>query len=436
MNKMLRKVNDKENKQVEKFDRVVGYKEIKDELMQLRKFLHQIDTYRKFGVRIPRGVLLYGEPGVGKTVMARSIADDGIALVEVRAADCCENDTVSRLQSAFEQARNQAPSILLLDELDKIAGTSMNFFMESNDDTRKVLLQELDKLTANDGVLVVATCNDLSELGDALVRSGRFDRIINVEGPTEKERKLILQCYFDKLKLKVTASCKELARITPCYTGAELECIVNESGLVAMNGNHEVTMSIVQKVINKLAFHGGVVSDKHQVAVHEAGHALVALILSPDNLFGASVISQGSSAGHVQFVGREELRTSQDEEDAIAVMLAGRVAEREVLGKIYLGSRSDLNRAYKKASNLVVDNAIYGYQYFLGENEKNMPGVPIPASVKEKIFEVLNRMDAVATDIIKKHRKTLDVIVSELEKKLVLDRKDLVAILKSDKNLA
>ena len=138
----------------------------------------------------------------------------------------------------------------------------------------------------------------------------------------------------------------------------------------------------------------------------------------------------------MQFVGREELRTSQDEEDAIAVMLAGRVAEREVLGKIYLGSRSDLNRAYKKASNLVVDNAIYGYQYFLGENEKNMPGVPIPASVKEKIFEVLNRMDAVATDIIKKHRKTLDVIVSELEKKLVLDRKDLVAILKSDKNLA
>lgn len=171
------------------FDRIAGYEKEKTELLQLRKFLHNVDRYQEMGVRIPRGIILYGEPGVGKTVMARAIADEGIALIEVRAADCCEENTTEKLQTAFEQAKSHSPSVLLLDELDKIAGSSRFYYMEDNDTIHKVLLQELDKLAENDGVLVVATCNNIRSLGDALVRSGRFDRQLSVDVPGEKDRK-------------------------------------------------------------------------------------------------------------------------------------------------------------------------------------------------------------------------------------------------------
>ena len=425
------------------FPTIVGYEKEKAELLQLRKFLHNAETYRRMGVRIPRGLVLYGDPGVGKTMMARSIADDGITLVEVRAADCCEENTAEKLQEAFETARGNAPAVLLLDELDKIAGSSSYYFMEGNDNIRKVLLQELDGLRESDTVLVVATCNNLHCLGDALVRSGRFDRRLFVAPPCEKDRKKILAKYFGKLKMDCNLDFGYLARVTPGCTGAELECIANEAGIVAVEKKRRtVCMEDVRNVMNRLAFHGQ--SEKNGtknsriIAVHEAGHALVALTLAPECVYGASILAQGETNGHMQFICDDgELISAESEENAAAILLAGLVAEREILGKIYLGSSCDLRRAREKIHALLTKYGVYGYEYLSDMHIRVGPGMETAsAAVEQKTAEVMRAMDERASDIIVNKRDRLEKIAKALQEKFVLSREELFALVGKTKGKA
>ena len=393
------------------FESIAGYEKEKEELLQLRRFLHNVGKYREMGVRIPRGLVLYGEPGVGKTVMARAIADDGIALIEVRAADCCEENTAEKLQSAFEKAKTSAPAVLLLDELDKLAGGSRYYFMEDNDNTRKILLQELDKLAENDGVLVVATCNDIRSLGDALVRSGRFDRQLAVVPPSEKDRKKILAQYFGKLKIESELDFGYLARITPGYTGAELECIANETGIAAMEKKkRSICPDDVRKVMNRLAFHGQEEKNNEKnnrvVAVHEAGHVLAALILTPDCIYGASILAQGGTSGHTQFI-----------------------CERIYLGKNYLGSSSDLHRAREKVRDLLTRHGAYGYEYLTDGRTVIGPGMELASeAVEKKTAEIMQALDERAADILSHMRAKMEKLVSALMKKYVLSREEILKL--------
>ena len=213
--------------------KIVGYEKERKEIAQLREMLKNSARYRKYGIRIPRGIVLYGEPGVGKTALAKSIAADGISLIELRAANCCEEDAVNELKAVFERAKNSAPAVILLDELDKIAGTSESFMMEMNDSIKKALLQELDGLNEDDDVLVAATCNDTDSIGEALLRPGRFDRRLHIEAPDEATRRLIVKEYFDRLKMKNDVDYGYIAKITYGYTGAKIECLANETGILA-----------------------------------------------------------------------------------------------------------------------------------------------------------------------------------------------------------
>lgn len=421
--------------------RIIGYEKERKELKELGEMLINVDKYRKMGIRIPRGLVLYGEPGVGKTVMASSIAGKGVAVVEVRAGEICSAGKEECLHESFKFAKQHAPAVLILDELDKIAGTSHYFFMEQNADVNKILLQELDRLNDNDAVLVVATCNDTLCLGDALLRPGRFDRQIHVILPDENTRKKIFKYYFSKVAFTCVADYEYLAKISYLKTPADIECIVNESAIYAMhNKKTEITIDDVRYVINKMAFDGAPdepienEEEAYRVAVHEAGHALVAMSLLPNSLYGASIIPQGNSNGHVEVIQSERTAKSlKDIEAEIAVSLAGRVAEREILGDIYMGAIPDLQKATIMAHDLLSKHGAYQYSFILkstGHYSENPLSEQSKYEMECKFNEILKNADKKSTEIIKSNKHAFDEIVNKLVENKILSHEELLAIKK------
>lgn len=418
---------------------IVGYEKEQQEIRQLREMLKNAERYRDYGVRIPRGIVLYGEPGVGKTVLAKSLAADGISLIELRAANCCEDDAVQELKEIFERAKQATPSVILLDELDKIAGTSDRFMMEMNDNIKKTLLQELDSLSNEDNVLVVATCNDTDSLGSALLRPGRFDRQLHIEAPDEETRKLIIKEYFGRLKVKADLNFDYLARITYGYTGAKIECLANEAGIMAMDKPEpSVDLSDIRVIMNKFAFGSNAkkpsddMTKLRSVAIHEAGHALIALKLSPDCLFGASILPQGESCGHIQFINPDEgVGTVSEIENEAAVLLGGHIAERIVLGEYLTGADSDMRGAVGRIHYLTVTQAAYGYAgATLGTNMRLSETISekLKESVCDTILKKLNDIDSMVEKLISENLELHSKIVSALMKRQTLSRDELFEI--------
>ena len=185
-------------------NRIIGYEKEQSELASLADMLLRCSQFNKLGVRIPRGIVLCGEPGVGKTEMARSISQlhNGIGLVEVRASDYCGTDNVCEvLTQAFEEAKRKAPCVLLLDELDKSSGSLPSFLSEECDDVNKALLHLLEEIKPSDAVLAVVTCNDLNALSRSLLRPGRLDRVLMIDAPDKYTRVKILKYYFGRIRI-------------------------------------------------------------------------------------------------------------------------------------------------------------------------------------------------------------------------------------------
>lgn len=418
---------------------IVGYEKEQEEIRQLREMLKNAERYRDYGVRIPRGIVLYGEPGVGKTVLAKSLAADGISLIELRAANCCEDDAVKELKEVFEKAKQATPSVILLDELDKIAGTSDRFMMEMNDSIKKTLLQELDSLSNEDNVLVVATCNDTDSLGSALLRPGRFDRQLHIEAPDEETRKLIIKEYFGRLKVKADLNFDYLSRITYGYTVAKIECLANEAGIMAMDRPEpSVDLSDIRVIMNKFAFGSNAkkpsddLTKLRNVAVHEAGHALVALKLAPDCLFGASILPQGESCGHIQFINPDEgVGTVSEIENEAAVLLGGHIAERVVLSEYLTGADSDMRGAVGRIHYLAVSQAAYGYAgATLGTNMRSSDTISekLKESVCNTVLKKLNDIDGMVEKLISENLELHSKIVKALMEKQTLSRDELFEI--------
>ena len=408
--------------------RIAGYEKEVAQLEQLKDFLHNAEKYANCGVHIPKGVLLYGYPGVGKTVMAKSIADEHINIVELRAADCTRDNSEEFIQEAFAKAKEMKPCLLLIDEFDKIAGCREEFYMEMNDKAMKILLQELDSLKEENGVLVVATCNDIRRLGPALVRSGRFDRIFEIGLPSLDDRKKILSLYYDKITMEKSLDVDYVARVTSGYSGAQLECLVNESGILAIErGQTSIDFDCFQTAMNRLAFHGieGEIKDneKHLVSVHEAGHAIVALYLKPDKLSTATIIPQGQSKGHTRMIFDEDMYCSKNSDglDDVAIALGGRVAEIVEFGEASCGCSDDLGKALRTLDFMITEGGKFGYEYLQCRTIRG--GVSSEEQCQKivtKRIELLNEMHEKVKNIITEHKGVFDKIVSALETKHLL----------------
>ncbi len=421
---------------------IVGYEQEKQELATIREMLQHAEFYRRNGVRIPRGLLLSGDPGVGKTVLAKSISGDGIALVELRAATCCEDEAVEAVCNAFAQAKETAPAVLLLDELDKIAGLSGHFYMEDNDRIRKTLLQELDALSSEEDVLVVATCNDADCMSDELIRPGRFDRRIEISTPDEDTRYAILQEYFGRISAEKQFNLNTLAGNTRGFSGAKLECLANECGILALEKDvPSITEADVRTALNKLEFGA---NEKcpfedftmlHRVAAHEAGHAFAALFLCPDNLYGASVMPQGNSNGHIRFVPQERrVQSISEVETEAAVLLAGHVAERVILGEYLTGSSRDIAAATTRLYHLCVREAAYGYDtvlFGLNRGMTDLPGEMLKAKLARTVEEKLKELDARVERLIYDNPHVYSAVCHALEEKKTLTRDELLEIKKA-----
>ena len=422
---------------MEKMDCIVGYENEKKELLQLRRMLHEANTYRENGLRIPRGLILCGAPGIGKTVLARSIADKGIHLEEVQASQGRGKKAQEEIQEAFRVAKMSAPSVLILDELDKSFGGGMELLTGGRDNFTKVLLQELDSIDEFSPVLVVATCNEIEPISGALLRSGRFDRILKMDIPDAETRLKILRHYLRKVKIQKKFDEKQVAKITQGYTGAQIECLVNECGIRAMEREEKViTIEDVREAINKMAFYGAVkeplkdVNERRKIAVHEAGHAIVSLALEPESFHMATILPQGESEGHVTFVGEEGTMPSiHYMEHRVAMALGGRVAERMVYGENFLGSSSDLISAAKMMHQLLVVHAAYGYDYVMGA--ANAQGLPLISdegkeATRLKVSEKLSEMDGVAERVITEQRPLFDALVELLLERQTVNREDIM----------
>ena len=373
-------VFDKENSKKVTFKDVAGLEEAKVEIMEIVDFLKKPDKYKSIGAKIPKGALLVGPPGTGKTLLAKAVAGEAnVPFLSISGSDFVEMFVgvgASRVRDLFEQAKQKAPCILFIDEIDAIgrargknAGFSGN---DERENTLNQLLTEMDGFQTNTGVIVLAATNRVDILDKALMRAGRFDRQIEVGLPDVKEREEIFDVHLRPLKLDPELDRTFLAKQTPGFSGADIANVCNEAALIAARHNkkyvsREDFLAAIDRIIGGLERKNKIISDKEKrvIAYHEAGHATVSWILeNASPLIKVTIIPRGKSLGAAWYLPEErQITTREQMMDELAAMLGGRVSEQINFGEVSTGALNDLERATKMAYAMV---AYYGMSEKVG----------------------------------------------------------------------
>jgi cell division protease FtsH len=354
------------------FKDVAGIEEAKDEVSELIEFLKNPKRFQRLGGRIPRGVLLIGPPGCGKTLLAKAIAGEAdVPFFSISGSDFVEMFVgvgASRVRDLFKQAKDNSPCIIFLDEIDAIGRRRGASFVGGGHDEREqtlnAILVEMDGFDTNDQVIVVAATNRADILDTALTRPGRFDRQVVVPLPDIKGRLEILRVHAQKVKLGPDADLERLARATPMFSGADLAAIINEAALAATMANKDnIETADLEEARDKVRWGRAKKSrvidqkEKEMTAYHEAGHALVqCLIPNADPLHKVSIIPRGPMGG-ATFALPEKDRTFFTKKYCIAelqICMAGRIAEEMVLGDIDSGAQSDIQQATRLARQMIL----------------------------------------------------------------------------------
>ena len=362
------------------FDDVAGVDEEKEELEEVVEFLKNPKKFTDMGARIPKGVLLVGQPGTGKTLLAKAVAGEaGVPFFIISGSDFVEMFVgvgASRVRDLFDQAKKNAPCIIFIDEIDAVGrqrGAGLGGGHDEREQTLNQLLVEMDGFAANEGVIVLAATNRPDVLDKALLRAGRFDRQIVVGMPDVKAREQILEVHSRKKKLADDVGLKVIAKNTSGFAGADLENVLNEAALLAARRNlNEIGMQEIEDAMVKVTMgpekKTKVRSDKENrlVAYHEAGHAVVSHYLeTQDPVHQISIVPRGMAGGYTMYRPTEDksFMSKTEMEENIVSLLGGRVAESLILNDISTGASNDIERATKIARSMVTQ---YGMSERIG----------------------------------------------------------------------
>jgi len=434
------------------FADVAGIDEAKAELEEIVEFLREPQKFQKLGGKIPKGVLLVGAPGTGKTLLARAVAGEaGVPFFSMSGSEFVEMFVgvgAARVRDLFAQAKDHAPCIIFVDELDalgKARGLNPIGGHDEREQTLNQLLVEMDGFDARAGVIIMAATNRPEILDPALLRPGRFDRHVAIDKPDIRGREAILNVHVKEVKLGPDVDLKKIAAMTPGFVGADLANLVNEAALVAARRNREeVTMADFQEAADRII--GGLEKrnramnpkEKEIVAYHESGHALVAMVLpNTDPVSKISIIPRGIAAlGYTQQLPTEDryLMTRQELLARLQVLLGGRVSEELIFGDISTGAQNDLQRATDIVRRMVME---YGMSEKLGPltytNEPHSAHLDLGMGPRQREYSesTAQLIDKETSDIIAEaHRKVKDILTEQqtmLEKlaKILLEKESI-----------
>ncbi|MBO4413017.1 MAG: ATP-dependent zinc metalloprotease FtsH [Clostridia bacterium] len=420
-----------------RFSDVAGADEEKAELQEVVEFLKNPQKFTALGARIPKGVLLVGRPGTGKTLLAKAVAgESNVPFLSISGSDFVEMFVgvgASRVRDLFEQAKRNRPCIIFIDEIDAVGrqrGTGLGGGNDEREQTLNQLLVEMDGFEANEGIIVLAATNRSDVLDPALMRPGRFDRQIYVHAPDVKGRESIIKIHARNKPVDQDVDFKVLARITSGFTGADIENMLNEAAILAARENRpKITMTDLTEGINKVVMGPQKKSrlvtdrDKKITTYHESGHAILGKLLKNcDEVQEVSIIPRGMAAGYTMS------RPSDDDNhltynklnDQIAMTMGGRIAEEIVFGDISTGASNDIQQATDMARKMVTEWGMskrlgfIGYdisaQPFLGRDYQNQSkySEETAAIIDEEIREILSYNYERAYKLLKENRKIMD----------------------------
>ena len=447
------------------FKDVAGAEEAKEELEEIKEFLKSPEKFNNLGAKIPKGVLLVGPPGTGKTLLARAVAGESeVPFYSISGSDFVEMFVgvgASRVRDLFKKAKESAPSIIFIDEIDAVGrmrGAGLGGGHDEREQTLNQLLVEMDGFESNQGVILMAATNRPDVLDPALLRPGRFDRQVIVDRPDLNGRTEILKVHAKDKPLAKNINLKTVAKQTPGFTGADLANLLNEAALLTARKNKK-TISIqdiensIDRVLAGPEKKSRLMSDQEKliIAYHETGHALVGWALpNADPIHKVTIIPRGRALGYTQALpeGEKYLTSKAELKDRLAMLMGGRVAEEIIFADPTTGASNDIEKATEIARKMVMEFGmseklgpmLYGKgsnEVFLGRDYGRQQDYSdeVASSIDDEVKSLLSDAHIIAGKILKKFKKQMEIMVKVLIEKETIDRDEVAMIFKSVKKV-